>query len=92
VSLHGGMIVLNSAGVGGNSLASSAFAQPRTAATTTAKPLSTSLGMVVFPAKGRTPQKQRQDEGECYAWARGQTGVDPLAPPPAAAQQPTQAQ
>lgn len=50
------------------------------------KPLSTSLGMVVFPAKGQTPQQQAQDEGECYAWSKGQTGVDPMAPPPAAAQ------
>jgi uncharacterized protein YcfJ len=48
------------------------------------KPLSTSLGMVVFPAKGQTAQQQSQDEGECYAWAKGQTGVDPMAPPPAA--------
>ena len=50
------------------------------------KPISTSLGMVVFPAKGQTPEKQAQDEGECYAWSKGQTGVDPMAPPPAAAQ------
>lgn len=48
--------------------------------------LSTSLGMVVFPAKGQTPQQQSQDEGECYAWSKSQTGVDPMAPPPAAAQ------
>jgi hypothetical protein len=50
------------------------------------KPLSTSLGMVAFPVKGQTTQQQSQDEGECYAWAKGQTGVDPMAPPPAAAQ------
>jgi uncharacterized protein YcfJ len=50
------------------------------------KPISTSLGMVVFPAKGQTPQQQAQDEGECYAWSKGQTGVDPMAPPPAATQ------
>ena len=49
------------------------------------KPISTSLGMVVFPAKGQTAQQQAQDEGECYAWSKGQTGVDPMAPPPAAA-------
>ncbi len=55
-----------------------------------AKPLSTSLGMVVFPAKGQTPQTQSQDEGECYAWSKGQTGVDPVAPQPAAAQPATQ--
>ena len=47
--------------------------------------LSTSLGMVVFPAKGQAQQKQAQDEGECYAWAKGQTGVDPMAPAPAQA-------
>ena len=55
-------------------------------APTPSKPISTSLGMVVFPAKGQTPQQQAQDEGECYAWSKGQTGVDPMAPPPAAAQ------
>ena len=58
------------------------------------KPVSTSLGMVVFPAKGQSPEKQAQDEGECYAWSKGQTGVDPMASPPAAAQpaaQPAQA-
>jgi uncharacterized protein YcfJ len=50
------------------------------------KPFSTSLGMVVFPAKGQTTQQQSQDEGECYAWAKGQTGVDPMAPPPTTTQ------
>jgi hypothetical protein len=64
---------------------SSAHAQ-----TTTPKPLSTSLGVVVFPAKGQTPQKQSQDEGECYAWSKGQTGVDPMAPAPAATPVPAQ--
>ena len=53
---------------------------------TASKPLSTSLGMVVFPAKGQTAQQQAQDEGECYAWSKGQTGMDPMAPPPSAAQ------
>jgi uncharacterized protein YcfJ len=44
------------------------------------KPLSTSLSLVVFPAKGQTPTKQSADEGECYAWSKGQTGIDPFAP------------
>jgi len=57
---------------------------------TPSKPLSTSLGVVVFPAKGQTAQQQSQDEGECYGWSKGQTGVDPLAPPPAAAPPPAQ--
>jgi hypothetical protein len=60
-----------------------------------AKPLSTSLGVVVFPAKGQKPEKQAADEGECFAWSKGQTGVDPMAAataPPAqpAAQAPAQ--
>jgi uncharacterized protein YcfJ len=54
------------------------------AATPASKPVSTSLGVVVFPAKGQTPQVQSQDEGECYAWSKGQTGVDPMAPAAAA--------
>ena len=71
-----------------------AVAQAPAAPAPASKPISTSLSMVVFPAKGQTPQKQSQDEGECYAWSKGQTGVDPMAPPPAAAQptaQPAQA-
>jgi hypothetical protein len=56
----------------------------------TSKPLSTSFGVVVFPAKGQTPQKQSQDEGECYAWSKGQTGVDPMAPAATAAPPPAQ--
>ena len=51
----------------------------------TSKPFSTSIGVVVFPAKGQTPQQQSQDEGECYAWSKGQTGVDPMAPAASAA-------
>lgn len=69
-------------------LGSSVHAQ--TAPPAPAKPLSTSLGVVVFPAKGQTPQKQSQDEGECYAWSKGQTGVDPMAPAPAATPAPAQ--
>lgn len=68
-------------------LGAQAVAQAPAPAPAASKPLSTSLGMVVFPAKGQTPQQQAQDEGECYAWAKGQTGVDPMAPPSTA--QPT---
>src|SRR5512137_289457 len=68
-----------------------AWAQPPATPAPASKPISTSLGMVVFPAQGQTPQKQAQDEGECYAWSKGQTGVDPMAPPPAATQPAAQA-
>jgi hypothetical protein len=45
--------------------------------------LSSSLGVYVFPAKNQTAQTQSADEGSCYAWARTQTGIDPMAVKPA---------
>jgi hypothetical protein len=64
-----------------------AFAQaPPAAESAPAKPLSTTLGLVVFPAKGQSKETQGTDETECYAWSKQQTGVDPFAAPaPAAA-------
>ena len=45
--------------------------------------------MIIYPANGQSAQQQQKDEGECYAWAKGQTGYDPAqatqyvaAPPP----------
>ena len=38
-----------------------------------------------YPSKGQSKQQQQKDEGECNAWATGQTGYDPAKPPPAAA-------
>jgi hypothetical protein len=43
----------------------------------------------VYPAKGQTPEQQKQDEYACHQWAVQQTGFDPTkaqtaaAPPPA---------
>lgn len=43
---------------------------------------------IIYPAKGQSAQQQQKDEGECYAWAKGQTGYDPaqatqyVVPPP----------
>ncbi len=34
---------------------------------------------VVYPAKGQTAEQQSKDDGECYAWAKGNTGIDPAA-------------
>ena len=50
--------------------------------------ISSSLGLVPYPANGQSVSQQNQDEGECYAWAKQQTGIDPVAvantpPPPA---------
>ena len=35
----------------------------------------------VYPAKGQTPQQQKNDEAACYSWAVQQTGFDPAKPP-----------
>ena len=37
----------------------------------------------VYPQKGQSAQQQQKDEFECYGWAKGQTGFDPMAPPTA---------
>jgi hypothetical protein len=40
--------------------------------------LSTNPGnLVIFPAKGQTPDQQRADEAAAYDWATKQTGWDP---------------
>lgn len=40
--------------------------------------ISTSLRIIVYPAEGQPLEKQNMDEGECYAWAQQQTGLDPM--------------
>jgi len=32
---------------------------------------------IVYPAKGQTPEQQSKDDGECYVWAKQNTGIDP---------------
>ena len=44
-----------------------------------AQSLSSSLGVVTYPSKGQSAQQQSKDEGECFAWAKQQTGIDPVA-------------
>lgn len=45
---------------------------------------------IVYPEKGQSTQQQQKDDGECYAWAKNTTGIDPAAvavtttPPPQA--------
>lgn len=36
-----------------------------------------------YPAKGQSASQQSKDDGECLAWAKTNTGIDPAAPPPA---------
>jgi hypothetical protein len=35
----------------------------------------------VYPAKGQSAEQQKADQGQCAAWAKEQTGFDPLNPP-----------
>lgn len=44
-----------------------------------ASSLSSSLGVYVFPANGQTTPQQQSDEAACFAWAKAQTGFDPIA-------------
>ena len=51
--------------------------------------LSSSLGVVVFPAKDQSSGQQSTDEQACYGWAKSKTGIDPAhitAPQPADSQ------
>jgi hypothetical protein len=39
------------------------------------------VGIFVYPAKQQTPDQQRLDENQCYAWAQQQSTIDPSAAP-----------
>jgi hypothetical protein len=41
--------------------------------------ISSSIGVVVYPSKEQSAEKQSGDEGECYTWAKKETGIDPVA-------------
>ncbi|WP_232826663.1 glycine zipper family protein [Cognataquiflexum aquatile] len=49
--------------------------------------ISQGLGLFIYPSKGQSQNKQKQDEYECYQWAMEQSGVDPLNLPKVEAQQ-----
>ena len=39
--------------------------------------------LYVFPSKGQSPEQMEKDKYECYIWAKGQTGFDPMETPTA---------
>ena len=45
-----------------------------------AQSVSSQLGLVVYPTKNQAADQIAKDEGECHAWARQNTGVDPANP------------
>ena len=34
----------------------------------------------IYPTKGQNARQQDKDKYECYGWAKGQSGFDPMAP------------
>ena len=54
-------------------------AQQSQAASSPAK----SIGLFTYPRNQQSADQQLKDENECFVSAKGQTGIDPQAPPPA---------
>jgi hypothetical protein len=50
--------------------------------------VATAKDVFVYPQKGQSAEHQQKDEFECYAWAKGQTGFDPMAQPTASSPPP----
>ena len=52
----------------------------------------TSLGqdLMIYPAKGQSDDQMEKDKYECYTWAKGQTGFDPMQVPKASSPPPSQ--
>jgi hypothetical protein len=46
---------------------------------------------VIYPAKNQSAAQTDRDKLSCYDWSRGQSGFDPMQPPPAAPAQATAA-
>jgi len=51
-------------------------------------PVGATSEILMYPKKGQSQAQQDKDRSECNNWAKGQTGYDPTAPPPMAAQAP----
>lgn len=45
----------------------------------TMKEIKQKLGIIVFPAKGQTPEQQEADEWACLEWSVNQAGLGPNA-------------
>jgi len=43
---------------------------------------------IVFPAQGQSEEQMEKDKFECYSWAKGQTGFDPMQMPTASSPAP----
>ncbi len=45
-----------------------------------AQSLAGSVGLFVYPPEEKTPSERQQDDYHCFAWAKGETGYDPMNP------------
>ena len=45
---------------------------------------------IIYPAQGQSQDQLEKDKFECYTWARGQTGFDPMQMPTASSPAPSQ--
>ncbi len=45
--------------------------------------------LMIYPAKGQSQDQMEKDKFECYSWAKGQTGFDPMQMPTATAPPPS---
>ena len=45
---------------------------------------------IIYPAKGQSQDQMEKDKFECYTWAKGQTGFDPMQMPTATSPPPSQ--
>jgi len=50
----------------------------------------TAQELIIYPAKGQSQDQMEKDKYECYQWAKGQTGFDPMQQPQASAPPPQQ--
>ena len=46
--------------------------------------------LIVYPAQGQSNDQMEKDKFECYNWAKGQTGFDPMQMPTASSPAPSQ--
>ena len=46
--------------------------------------------LMIYPAKNQSNEQTEKDKFACYSWAKGQTGFDPMATPPATTSAPAQ--
>jgi len=46
--------------------------------------------LMIYPAKGQSQDQMEKDKFECYSWAKGQTGFDPMQMPTASSPPPSQ--